>query len=152
MQSGREGYSITTRPSFYTEQFERVCPYYIAFGMSYEQFWDGDPEIAKHYRTAHEIQIEEQNQMAWLQGAYVYQAIGALAPALKAFAKGRPKEYMRKPLDMGRSILRAENAEKKRAAQIEKERAAMLAEKERFLQFARGVNKKFKAKGGEVNG
>lgn len=95
---GRDGYKIAARPKFYTEQFERVCPYYIAFGMTYEQFWDGDVEIAKAYRKAHEIKNDELNQQAWLQGFYVYHAIGALAPALKAFSKGRAQEYMKYPI------------------------------------------------------
>lgn len=67
--------------------------------MSYEQFWDGDCEIARMYRKAHALKMDEANHLAWLQGAYVYSAVGALAPALKAFAKGRVQEYMKKPFN-----------------------------------------------------
>ena len=94
---GRDSYHIATRPKFYTEQFERVCPYYIAFGMTYEQFWDGDIEIATMYRKAHEIKLDEANSLAWLQGSYVYQAVGALAPVLKAFCKGKAQPYLKEP-------------------------------------------------------
>lgn len=65
--------------------------------MTYEQFWDGDVEMAKAYREAYRIKKREENQQAWLQGAYVYHAIGALAPVLKAFAKGSAKPYMEHP-------------------------------------------------------
>lgn len=65
--------------------------------MTYEQFWDGDNEMPRMYRKAYEIKQREADQNAWLQGAYVYHAIGALAPALKAFAKGSVKPYLEKP-------------------------------------------------------
>jgi len=65
--------------------------------MTYEQFWDGDVDIAKAYRKAHEIKRREYDQQAWVQGAYIYHAIGALAPALKAFAKGQVKPYLEHP-------------------------------------------------------
>lgn len=94
---GREDYKITSRPKFYTEQFERVCPYYIAFGMSYSEFWDGDVEIAKMYRIAHEAKMDEANHLAWLQGMYVYNAVGALAPILRSFSKGKAQPYPKEP-------------------------------------------------------
>ena len=78
--------------------------------MSYEQFWDGDVDMASAYRKAHELALDEANHMMWLQGAYVYQAIGALAPALKAFAKGRAQPYMKYPIGY----------EEKRQAEMEK--------------------------------
>ncbi len=67
--------------------------------MTYEQFWDGEVEMARAYRKAHELKQEEANHFAWLQGAYVYSAIGSLAPALKAFAKGRAHKYLEKPFE-----------------------------------------------------
>lgn len=128
--SGRDGgFQIAARPSFYTEQFERVCPYYIAFGMTYEQFWDGDVEIAEMYRKAHELALDEQNSMAWLQGMYVYQAVGALAPALKAFAKGRAQPYMKHPFGYEeKRQAEMEKREKKRKQEETKSNAKTLME------------------------
>ena len=43
----------------------------------------------------------EQNMIAWLQGRYVYEAIGAWAPIIRAFSKARkPGEYPDHPHDL----------------------------------------------------
>lgn len=72
----------------------------MAMGMTYDQFWDGEVAAHKCFREAKKIRLSEQNQMAWLQGMYVYEAIADLAPALKAFAKGKAKPYAKEPYDL----------------------------------------------------
>lgn len=145
-ENGRDGYKITARPQFFTEQFERVCPYYIAFGMTYAEFWDGECEIAKAYRQAHEIKLREQNQFAWLQGAYVYQAVGALAPALKAFAKGQAQEYMKEPFAFETSKDDPKPKEKQSDTKAKKW-LEMWA-----ISFNAKFDKKILAEGGETDG
>ena len=71
----------------YTEQFYEVFPYYLSIGMTYEQFWDGDPQLVKYYRQADELRIDRKNQELWLQGLYVYEALCDVAPILHAMAK-----------------------------------------------------------------
>lgn len=71
----------------YTQKFYDVFPYYLAIGMTPEQYWEGDCELVRYYRKAAQIRQDLKNQDAWLQGMYVYQAIGNLAPILRAFAK-----------------------------------------------------------------
>lgn len=146
--TGRDGYKIAARPSFYTEQFERVCPYYMHMGVSYEQFWNGDVEIAKMARQAYELKMDEQNQFAWLQGMYVYNAVAALAPALKAFAKGKAQPYPQEPYGFAEreKVLSGQKEEKKKES----------AEDMRFNAFMTAwmsnVNKNFAKEGGEANG
>ena len=74
----------------YTQKFYDVFPYYLAIGMTPEQYWEGDCELVRYYRKAAQIRQDLKNQDAWLQGMYVYQAIGNLAPILRAFAKISP--------------------------------------------------------------
>ena len=71
----------------YTEQFYEVFPYYLSIGMTYEQFWDGDPNLVKYYKQADEMKTERKNQELWLQGLYVYEALCDVAPILQAMAK-----------------------------------------------------------------
>lgn len=113
--------------------------------MTYEQFWDSDPWIARDYRLAHKIKLDEANQMAWLQGAYVYQAVGALAPALRAFSKGRVQEYMKEPI----GFVAPENEP------VDKKKASDNKAKQWLEMWAVNFNAKFDekiAKGGEANG
>lgn len=84
---GDEHQKVRSLLSTYTEQFYEVFPYYLSIGMTYEQFWDGDPMLCKYYRDAEEIRNEKKNQELWLQGMYIYEAIADLSPILQAFAK-----------------------------------------------------------------
>lgn len=75
------------------EVFDNQCAYYMSIGMTYSEYWDGDAMMPRFYREAEELRRRRENYNAWLQGAYVYEAIKDLAPSLKAFSKARPKPY-----------------------------------------------------------
>ena len=81
-----------------SEVFDEVCPYYLMAGMTYEQFWDGKPEIAVAYRRKLEIEGVRADELAWLHGEYVFIAVStALSNAFRG--KGKPPiEYLKKPL------------------------------------------------------
>ena len=81
-----ENYASTS-PFPYTEIFYKQFPYYLSIGMTEEQYWDRDCLLVKYYREAEELRNEKQNQQAWLQGMYVYDALNRVAPILHAFAK-----------------------------------------------------------------
>ena len=99
--SAREGGERdSSPPSFtYTEKFYEQFPYYLAIGMTPEQYWDGDPALVKYYRKADEIKLDRVNQEKWLQGMYIYEAICDASPVLHAFAKRgtKPHPYSEKP-------------------------------------------------------
>ena len=82
------------------ETFDDVFPYYLAWGMTAEAFWDGDCHLVKAYRRAHEISIEEKNQELWMQGMYIYEAVSVAIH--KAFNKNSGAlQYTDKPYDLG---------------------------------------------------
>ena len=122
------------QPKSYADLFEEAFPYYLAMGMTYEQFWEQDSDIVKYYRKAQEIRREEQNRQAWLQGMYVYEAIADIAPILHAFAKRgtKARPYSTKPYEFkapepkkGEAKLSALDREAK--AKTDKIRAKMIA-------------------------
>lgn len=84
--------------------FEEAFPYYLAMGMTYEQYWEGDSDLVRFYRKAQEIRRDEMNRQAWLQGMYVYEAIADIAPILHAFAKKgtKARKYSDKPYEFKR--------------------------------------------------
>ena len=49
-----------------------------------------------------DMEQEMQNQFAWLQGMYIYEALCDVSPVLHAFAKrgARPMPYAEKPYDL----------------------------------------------------
>ncbi len=83
----------------YADVFEKHLPYYLSIGMSYELYWYGDPKAVIGYRQADELRHEQVNTNAWLQGAYIYNALCAVSPILQAFAKKgtKPLAYLEKP-------------------------------------------------------
>lgn len=94
-------------------------------GMSYDQYWDGPPQIATAYRKAYRLKREAENEQAWLQGLYNYDAFAVtLANAFRS--KGAKRQnYFEKPID----ILPLTEAEKQRREKEEykKMEAAMKA-------------------------
>ena len=116
-------------PSYtYTEQFNKAFPYYLSIGMTPDQYWDGDPTLAKYYRQADEIRLERKNQELWLQGMYVYEAILDVAPVLHAFAKKgtKPRPYSEQPYAIT-DKMRREEEEAKEKRNFEKGMARMKA-------------------------
>lgn len=83
-----------------SEIFERLCPYYMTYGMSYEDYWYGDPWRMKAYKDAYDLRNRQQNTMMWLNGIYYNHAVSvALANAFRK--KGSPPvKYLEKPLDV----------------------------------------------------
>lgn len=70
---------------------------YIVYGMTYEQFWYGDPMMAKAYREAHLLKRKMHNEELWIAGLYTYNAFGAVIAT--AFGKHK-EEYVKKPFNI----------------------------------------------------
>ena len=90
---------------FLTEEFNKCCPFYLSIGMTYEQFWYGDPTMAKDYLKAYKLKEKREAEKAkwimWEQGLYVYEAICDVSPVLRAFSKAtKPLPYPKKPWDI----------------------------------------------------
>ena len=71
--NGRE--QSQPRPENYAEVLDRLCPIYMSWGMSWEQFWHGDCEAAKHFRKAAKLRERQRDYELWLQGLYVREAV-----------------------------------------------------------------------------
>lgn len=119
----------------------------MSYGMTYRQFWQGDVAAHKQYRKAYELKRVQENTMLWLQGRYVYEAICATAPILRAFSKARvPNDYLKEPFDITaeQRKARAEREARERYERIQRNVAAFAKvfnaerEKERSDQTGEG--------------
>ena len=99
------------QPKTYAEQFEELCPMYMSMGMSYAEFWDGDAELVKPYRRAHELRIRHTNWEAWLMGLYVYE--GFSIAYSNAWSKER-SDYPTKPHPLTEKEVREEREAEQR--------------------------------------
>ena len=119
----------------YGEIFWKYFPFYLSIGMSPEQYWEGDSRLTIAYREAYKIQRDRINERAWLQGAYVYDAISRISPKISSFGKkgAKPEEYLKEPYPITK-----EQVEKR---EIEKQKEVMNKGK-RFMEAMADASKK----------
>lgn len=105
--------------------------------MTAEQYWDGDPWLAKAFREANELRKGWDNEMAWLQGMYIYQALCAASPLFRAFAKKGTKAqpYIEQPIP----ITKRQGEDNK----VEQEKQTFEKGKKFMEIFALNHNKRF---------
>ena len=120
-----------------TELFNRYFPYYLAKGMSSEEFWHGKFELVKAYDEAYKLKQEIKDYEFWKQGMYFYEALIDVSPILHAFAKTgtKPRPYPDKPYG-----LEKEQNEEEQQKQIENER---LKARLHFMNLAKILKRQF---------
>lgn len=86
------------------EYFDKLFEFALAIGMTYDQFWNDDVELLNRYYGAEMIRQKKRNNEMWLQGAYIYNAIGSLAPILNGMVKNpKAQPYMKQPIPITES-------------------------------------------------
>lgn len=91
-----------------------MFPYYLSLGMSYEQYWYGEPNLVKAYRQAEIYRRENENYNAWLQGLYIHRAVTASISQTFGDKKSNMVKYLEYPIPMTE---REKEAEKERKRQ-----------------------------------
>ena len=97
----------------------------MAYGMTWEQFWFGDPWMTRAYAQYYLLKRRARNEELWLQGIYNANAFQTVLG--NAFGKQKLK-YLEKPLD----IFEKTEAEKK---------AEIRDERQRLINFLNGLKK-----------
>ena len=107
-------------------------------GMSYEQYWERSPYLVVAYRKAYRLRRETENEQAWLQGLYVFDAFAVVMANVFAKRGSKRQEYLERPID----IYPLTEREKKRreAEENAKMQAAMeaMARKQRQQKKSKG--------------
>lgn len=122
---------------------DRVCAYYMAIGVSFDEFWNGDYTQLKYRIEANRLMLEERNREMWIQGMYVYDAV---TTAMYNVNRGKKpqKEYMDKPI----RITKPSEEEKEAEAQkiLEQFKASLTAMTGRLERRERDRAKEAEAK------
>jgi len=107
-------------------------------GMSYEQYWEQSPYLVVAYRKAYRLRRETENEQAWLQGLYMFDAFAVVMANVFAKRGSKRQEYLERPID----IYPLTEREKKRreAEENAKMQAAMeaMARKQRQQKKSKG--------------
>lgn len=139
LNSIEKGKESRVEPISFTKIFEDLCPVYMSYGMSYDEYWHGEAYRTKFYRETHELEVKHKDEEFWMQGMYIYDAICRVAPILHAFSKSgtKPLPYIEKPY---LSELTKEMTKEEKEQQIENER---LIAQIHFEQWARATAERF---------
>lgn len=116
----------------------------MAIGMSYEQFWNGSPYLVQTYLKAFRYKREMENEMAWLQGAYIFNAVAVCLQNVLRKKGQRRENYIEKPID----IFPPTEAEKKRREREDMLKMQKALEQMRVNQNARKRSKEKSPKEG----
>lgn len=132
---------------FLTKEFEKICPFYMSIGMTYQEFWFDDLDLPKYYLKAYKIkekrEIEEMEWTVWEQGLYIYEALCDVSPILRPFSKAKPLPYPEKPFFLGEEDKKQEQ-KKKELKKKEKEKVDLMRAQIFFENWARSTKKHFK--------
>ena len=125
-----------------TQLFEELCPIFMSYGMSYNEYWYGSPYRAKFYSKAHQIKIKQKDEELWMQGMYIYEALCDVSPILHAFSKNgtKPLPYATHPYT--KDIERNKTKEEKEQQRKNEELIARI----HFEAWARETAKRFENK------
>lgn len=110
------------------EVLDKLCAYYMALGVSADEFWNGDYTMLKYYVDKHRIAVEQQNEQLWLQGVYFYEAVSVALS--QAFTKHSQAKYPEKPYRL--TPLSEEEQELENKKKVEEFRAQLMAAGRRF--------------------
>lgn len=105
------------KPKKHSEIFDECFPFYLSIGMSSAEYWDGDPLLPRYFRRAFKMKQERENEQAWLNGLYVYDAMMSALTHLDK-DKHNHKNYASKPYSFT-----PEEAEKERQDKVEEAQA-----------------------------
>lgn len=94
---GSELVNGSTSHATHTEQFEAQCPFYLSIGMTYDEYWNESADRVVYYRNAYKMRQRRNNDLAWLNGRYVYDALKAIVPALRGLSKEPCEPYIEEP-------------------------------------------------------
>ena len=106
----------------------------MLYGMTYEQYWYGDPWMTRAYAQSHLLKRRQINEELWLEGIYMANAFQTVIG--NAFGKKKLK-YLEKPLD----IFEKTEAEKKQEVREERQKLINFLSKLKLSTKKTGVDK-----------
>ena len=101
-------------------------------GMTYEQYWEQSPYLVAAYRKAYRLRRDAENEQAWLQGLYTFDAVAVCLANVLAKRGAKKQTYIERPID----IFPLSESEKKRReaeeyAKMQKAMEAMMRKQQR---------------------
>lgn len=90
-------------------------PIYLQYGMTADQYWNGDPYLAVIYREKKDLEVQARNHELWLQGLYIYDAFSVVTFNMNRKKGQNPEAYPDKPYELKRPELEDDQEKRKKA-------------------------------------
>lgn len=103
----------------------------MAIGMTYEQYWYGDPMMVRAFYKANQIRKEIADEAAWLNGLYVLNALNATVGNMFRKTGEAKADYPEQPFTIQR---KKEKVREKTEAEEEQEAVWAKAWMSSFVQ------------------
>lgn len=75
----------------YTKYLEEICPYFLSYGMTWDEFWYESIDRLQAYWQANQYSIERRNQELWLQGLYIRAAVASCLDKKSKYPENPPR-------------------------------------------------------------
>ena len=124
------------------EIFDDALPYCLTWGMTPEQYWDGDNDLPRIYHRKYLIEQEAENRRLHRLGAYIYETLARLQPFFIGFPadeKMTRQPYLAEPLPTSEEDAK-EQEKRRKLREFEDFR-------EQLLAYAEANNEKYKEGG-----
>lgn len=85
--------------------FDELFPLYLSYGMTYDQYWHGEPELVKAYEKANNLRYNRTELELWKSGVYHLHATAAVLdknskyPEKPLFLIEDERDELRKEID-----------------------------------------------------
>ena len=96
----------------------------MVMGMTYDQFWEGDPRTVVAYRESDKLKRRRRNEELWLEGVYMVEALRSTVGNM--FSKGTKYEYPVEPFAITEDE-QNDRKEREQKAKVERMKAAFMA-------------------------
>lgn len=84
-------------PSYFWEQF----PIFLSYGMTADEYWNGDNRLPRAYLKAQKLKEERENNYEHRLGAYIYNALCDASPLFRFSTKRvKAKPYLERPFPL----------------------------------------------------
>lgn len=140
-------------PTPYGDIFDEFCPYYIAMGMPYDLYWDGEVGTKTAYRKAYKIRVENEQRSAdisnWNMGQYIIAALQAVPINVNGFVpkgttmKPFPNEpFIEQGLKKKIEEKKLKSEEARRIKEEDQQKVAMAAFQSMISKFNQNIEKR----------
>ena len=120
----------------------------MSIGMSYDEFWNQDVALVRVYRQADDFRRQRQNEMLWMQGIYMRDALLCTVVNMFSGKGSTPIEYPSEPYPITETQI-AEKKEAERRHMEERMKADFMAMAARMIKQKMPIEAHPENKGGE---